>query len=523
MSRLPLSIQAIESTCCVNVPTPKKKIAYSTWMWILTYLTYCSYHLSRKPISVVKNVLNQNCSNMTSPFQTNDSHWCDWKPFDGDDSATLLGTVDSSFLFAYAAGMFISGIIAERVDLRLFLSFGMIFSGIFCGMFGLGHAFGIHQLWFYILAQILCGLMQTTGWPGVVTALGNWFGKGKRGLIFGIWNSHTSVGNILGTLIAAAFVTKNWTLSFIIPGIIIASVGVLVLFFMVPEPSFVGLPNPNMKKDPEGVSPPPRRRMRADHTWASEETAALLDDDSPNVSYIEKDKKMESELISTDTKEEKAITFIGALRIPGVIEFSMCLFFAKLVSYTFLYWLPNYIANNSGYFFKKRINKYTRYDVGGIRGGVLTGIISPHSLLYNTLCRLTNLCLQFVPQLFIYQLLSSASLGLSIFLLIVVGLLVNGPYALITTAVSADLGTHDSLRGNAKALATVTAIIDGTGSIGAAVGPLIAGPVSELDWNYVFYMLMVADVLALLLLTRLVINELRQWRQRRRQNYHHSL
>lgn len=46
------------------------------------------------------------------------------------------------------------------------------------------------------------------------------------------------------------------------------------------------------------------------------------------------------------------------------------------------------------------------------------------------------------------------------------GFFVNGPYALITTAVSADLGTHKILRGNAKALSTVTAIIDGTGSIG---------------------------------------------------------
>lgn len=52
------------------------------------------------------------------------------------------------------------------------------------------------------------------------------------------------------------------------------------------------------------------------------------------------------------------------------------------------------------------------------------------------------------------------------FLLIVVGILVNGPYALITTAVAAELGTHETLEGNAKALATVTAIIDGTGSIG---------------------------------------------------------
>lgn len=46
------------------------------------------------------------------------------------------------------------------------------------------------------------------------------------------------------------------------------------------------------------------------------------------------------------------------------------------------------------------------------------------------------------------------------------GAFVNGPYGLITTAVSADLGTHKCLQGNAQALATVTAIIDGTGSIG---------------------------------------------------------
>lgn len=48
----------------------------------------------------------------------------------------------------------------------------------------------------------------------------------------------------------------------------------------------------------------------------------------------------------------------------------------------------------------------------------------------------------------------------------VCGFFVNGPYALITTAVSADLGTHEILKGNSKALSTVTAIIDGTGSIG---------------------------------------------------------
>ena len=85
-------------------------------------------------------------------------------------------------------------------------------------------------------------------------------------------------------------------------------------------------------------------------------------------------------------------------------------------------------------------------------------------------------------------------------LLILSGILVVGPYTLITTAVSAELGLHPSLKGSSKALATVTAIIDGTGSIGAAVGPFLAGSIGGLNdgLSKVFYMLMIADILALL-------------------------
>ena len=43
---------------------------------------------------------------------------------------------------------------------------------------------------------------QTTGWPGVVSVVGNWFGHGKKGLIMGLWNTHTSIGNIVGAYIA---------------------------------------------------------------------------------------------------------------------------------------------------------------------------------------------------------------------------------------------------------------------------------------------------------------------------------
>lgn len=159
---------------------------------------------------------------------------------DGPDYKTLFGTLDSAFLFSYAAAMFVSGFIAERVSLRYFLSFGMLFSALFCYMFGVAKTYDIHSMWYFVIVQILAGLFQTTGWPGVVTILGRWFGKSKRGLIFGIWNSHTSIGNILGTLIAAHYVNTNWSLSFIMPALVMGICGFIMFLFLVESPEIVG-------------------------------------------------------------------------------------------------------------------------------------------------------------------------------------------------------------------------------------------------------------------------------------------
>lgn len=65
-------------------------------------------------------------------------------------------------------------------------------------------------------------------------------------------------------------------------------------------------------------------------------------------------------------------------------------------------------------------------------------------------------------------------------------------------------------QGNNKALATVTAIIDGMGSIGAAVGPMLTGYISEkAGFDGVFVMLYSAAIMAGLLLVRLCAKEVR--------------
>jgi len=472
--------------------------------------------MSRKPISVVKSRLHQNCSELVKPindsYSLNDTTWCDWAPFDKNNYKELLGAVDNAFLVAYAIGMFISGIFGERLPLRYYLSAGMLLSGLFTSLFGLGYFWNIHMLWYFVLIQICNGLVQTTGWPSVVTCVGNWFGKGKRGLIMGIWNSHTSVGNILGSLIAGVWVNEQWGLSFVVPGIITAAMGVLTFLFLIEYP-----------EDVDCTTPQHHTSLVGGGTWLCPQPGLLsvqdgLDENQDNPAdlgngpCINKESSLES--AARCSKEPRAqpaaISFLGALRIPGVVEFSLCLLFAKLVSYTFLYWLPLYIFNVAHFSAKQAGDLSTLFDVGGIMGGIMAGLISDY-----TNGRATTCCIMLIlaaPMMFLYNYIGQNGITNSVVMLIVCGALVNGPYALITTAVSADLGTHKSLKGNSKALSTVTAIIDGTGSIGAALGPLLAGLISPTGWNNVFYMLISADILACLLLCRLVYKELLAWK-----------
>lgn len=210
---------------------------YKSSVIFLTFIAYMSYHLSRRPLSVVKTALNRNCSSLTPPPGTNTSNpcWCCWAPFDKDNANSLLGLLDSSFLISYAIFMFISGFVAERCHLRYFLALGMVGSGIFTYLLGVAFYYDIHSIYYFIIVQIICGALQTTGWPAVVATVGNWFGtRSNRGFIFGIWNSHTSLGNIFGALVAGAFLEYNWGLSFIVPGLIVASVGLILYLFLVP-------------------------------------------------------------------------------------------------------------------------------------------------------------------------------------------------------------------------------------------------------------------------------------------------
>lgn len=427
-----------------------------------------------------------------------------WEPF---TAPARLGEMDVAFLSVYALSMYAAGHLADRLHVGVFLTLGMLGSACFVGLFGMGFWLDIHSVWFYLGVQMAQGAFQATGWPCVVAIVSNWFGKRKRGLLMGLWNAHTSLGNICGSLLAARLLRYGWGFSFLLPALLLASAALFVHLFLLASPRDAGLhlytqtnPHPlsiqltslNGGEDVNG------NHAHA-HAEAEAEEKRLLGAST-------------SDALDGDGDSTSAVGFIQAWKIPGVASYALCLFFSKLVAYTFLYWLPFYIKHTA--IAGKDVSDNTAgklstlFDVGGLLGGVLAGHISDR--LEARAITAVVFLYSAIPVLIVYRIYGSISMYINISLMMAAGFFVNGPYSLITTAVSADLGTHSSLNGNSRALATVTAIIDGTGSVGAALGPLLTGYISATGWNGVFIMLILATVFAGLLLMHLMVAEIKE-------------
>ena len=115
-------------------------------------------------------------------------------------------------------------------------------TSVFVTLTGLAYYFKSHSMVYWSSIYALQGVFQSTGWPTVVGIMGNWCGHGKRGLIMGLWNAHTSVGNIVGSLLAAASLNiggagelgdsgSNWAMAFFMPAIMMFTVAILCVLF----------------------------------------------------------------------------------------------------------------------------------------------------------------------------------------------------------------------------------------------------------------------------------------------------
>lgn len=302
----------------------------------------------------------------------------------------------------------------------------------------------------------------------------------------GIWNSHTSFGNSLGSALSSSTVRQGWGTAFVAVGAFIAIAGCILWLFIVPQPSGVGyLSSDNISGHSQRL-----RKMVRQHVC----------------SHCK---------IVFEQESKKSITWIDALSIPGVLPFSIALFFSKFVAYTFLFWLPYYIASicidGRQHSAREAGDFSILFDVGGILGGIFAGVLYDRTRSGGVISIVFGLCS--IPLLLLYNHLGRQSLQWNIILLLLCGFAVNGPYALITTAVSATLGMHESIAGNERGLSTIAAIVDGMGSLGAALGPTVSGEIisrsvgGDSSFNKMFLLLAFASFLQATTLISIALNE----------------
>ncbi|KAM4676310.1 sugar phosphate exchanger 3 [Discoglossus pictus] len=471
-------------------------------VFLLTFFSYALLHASRKSFSNVK----VSISNQWTPSNLNTSvfilepnkTWNDDPLFPDAASATLfLGLLDTIFLFSYAVGLFVSGIVGDRLNMRWVLTFGMCSSALVMFVFGtVTEWLHFYNKVFYCVLWIVNGLLQSTGWPCVVAVMGNWFGKAGRGFVFGLWSACASVGNILGAFLASSVLQYGYEYAFLVTAAVQFAGGLIIFFSLVTSPKELGLPDTG-ESDGDVLN----SDEDANRPLISEEHEG--DDENPY-----------SIQAADDPDPPKAIGFLQACCLPGVLLYSLAYACLKLVNYSFFFWLPFYLSMTFEWKEADSDQLSIWYDIGGIIGGTIQGLISD-MLQVRSPVLAVSLVLA-VGSLFGYS-RSPNNKAINAVLMAITGFFIGGPSNMISSAISADLGRQEMVRGSSEALATVTGIVDGTGSVGAAMGQYLVSVIQgRLGWMWVFYFFILMTSLSVVFITPLIVREIRAVRRDRR-------
>lgn len=183
-------------------------------IFVLSWLSYAFYYVSRKNFSVVKTTLHENL----------------------DFNMVQLGTIETLYAASYMVGQFISGALGDKLGPRKLLTFGMLGSAVTSILMGFSVSYSI-----FAFSLGFNGLFQSTGWANNLKAMTPWFSQDNRGKVTGFWCTCYTVGPIVATALATWFLVQySWQAAFIAPGILVMLVALLIFFFLVDSPEDVG-------------------------------------------------------------------------------------------------------------------------------------------------------------------------------------------------------------------------------------------------------------------------------------------
>jgi len=395
-------------------------------------------------------------------------------------STAWLGSFDSAYLFCYALGNYISGMIGDNFLIRFAVPTGMALAALNYVVMAILCFAEVEAEGAFIVLWGFQGLFQSIVWPGTVSIMANWFSKKRRGSIMGFWCSNASVGDICGTYgsLVLLVIGVQWQFVIVMNLIFILVVAGLFLAFVRDSPSKI-----------PGVT---------------NEEISLLD------LYNFKEEE------EPDKVRKQGISFWKAWLLPGVLIYALNYACIKLLNYSMMMWLP--------YYLNKQVNVSDNlvkvitslFDFGGIIGAFVCGWISD-----KVKCRTPVISLMLIVALPIYPLFlvgTENTYWLYFILVPIQGFLVSGAAGLISCVVAADLAQNEEIANNKETVSTVTGILDGTGSVGAGIGQLTIGFLAEVSWYLVFAFMMVIGVTGISLLVPTFIKEVKKIRAQKELN-----
>jgi MFS family permease len=163
-------------------------------------------------------------------------------------SDVQLGVVGASFMWVYALGGPLAGIIGDRFNRKRLILGGLIFWSLITIATALSRTY-----WHLVLFRALEGLGETFYYPASMSLLSDYHGRDTRSRAMGIHQSSVYAGTIAGGAVAGYFGQYyGWRSGFYLFGSLGAVLG-LVLVFLLREPAR-GQTEPGRKVAPERFS-----------------------------------------------------------------------------------------------------------------------------------------------------------------------------------------------------------------------------------------------------------------------------
>jgi len=151
---------------------------------------------------------------------------------------TEFSVIPAVLFVVYSVGKFLSGILADRCNIRSFMAVGLLGSSIINLFFGF-----IPSLHVLTFLWGLNGGLQSMGYPPAAKGLVYWFSSSERATKWALWStSHTIGASIVGILVGFCIKFGSWRAAFYLPGIIGLITSIFLLYTLTDKPSSVGLP-----------------------------------------------------------------------------------------------------------------------------------------------------------------------------------------------------------------------------------------------------------------------------------------